>query len=63
MKVAIISRTRPEITKMAPLIRELQAQGADLFVPHIGQHYSYNLDRIFFDELGLSAPTSGAIAK
>jgi len=56
MRVSVIIGTRPEIIKMAPVIRELQAQGADFFVLHTGQHYSYNLDRIFFEELELSAP-------
>jgi UDP-N-acetylglucosamine 2-epimerase (non-hydrolysing) len=56
MKVSVIIGTRPEIIKMAPVIRELQAQGVDFFILHTGQHYSYNLDRIFFEELELLAP-------
>ena len=56
MKGSVIIGTRPEIIKMAPVIRELQTQRAGFFILHTGQHYSYNLDRIFFDELELSAP-------
>ncbi len=53
MKIAIIVGTRPEIIKMTPVIRELEGQNADYFILHTGQHYSYNLDRIFFEQLQL----------
>ena len=43
----------PEIIKMAPVIRELEKQGRDYFILHTGQHYSYNLDRVFFEQLRL----------
>lgn len=56
MKTSVILGTRPEIIKMAPVIRELEHQGLDFFILHTGQHYSYNLDRIFFEELELLAP-------
>ena len=53
LKIAIVLGTRPEIIKMAPVIRELETRGVDFFVLHTGQHYSYNLDRVFFEELKL----------
>jgi UDP-N-acetylglucosamine 2-epimerase (non-hydrolysing) len=53
MKIAIILGTRPEIIKMAPVIRELEKRQAGYFILHTGQHYSYNLDRVFFEQLGL----------
>jgi len=56
MKVSVIIGTRPEIIKMASVIREMEREGLDLFILHTGQHYSYNLDRIFFQELGLPEP-------
>jgi len=31
-------------------------QDLDYFILHTGQHYSYNLDRIFFEDLELPAP-------
>jgi UDP-N-acetylglucosamine 2-epimerase (non-hydrolysing) len=55
MKISIILGTRPEIIKMSPVIRELEDQGLDYFILHTGQHYSYNLDKIFFEELELPA--------
>ena len=51
LKIAIILGTRPEIIKMAPLIRELEIREADYFILHTGQHYSYNLDGVFFDHI------------
>ena len=56
MKAAIILGTRPEIIKMSPVIRELEHQELDYFILHTGQHYSYNLDKIFFEQMGLSSP-------
>jgi UDP-N-acetylglucosamine 2-epimerase (non-hydrolysing) len=53
MKVAVVLGTRPEIIKMAPVVRELQRQKNDFFVLHTGQHYSYDLDRVFFEQLSL----------
>ena len=53
MSIAIILGTRPEIIKMAPVIRECQRRGLDHFVLHTGQHYSYEMDRVFFEQLEL----------
>lgn len=38
---------------MSPVIRECDRLGLDYFILHTGQHYSYNMDRIFFDQLEL----------
>lgn len=53
MKVSIILGTRPEIIKMSPIIRKCESQNLDYFILHTGQHYSYELDRVFFEELEL----------
>lgn len=55
-KIAIVIGTRPEIIKMAPVIRECQARGVDFFIIHSNQHYSAQMDAIFFDQLELPAP-------
>jgi UDP-N-acetylglucosamine 2-epimerase (non-hydrolysing) len=47
--------TRPEITKLSPVLPRLDRQVAHTIV-HSGQHYSYEMDAQFFDELGLRAP-------
>ena len=53
MKVAVVLGTRPEIIKMASVIRELEKTSTDYFILHTGQHYSYNLDKVFFEQLNL----------
>ena len=53
MRIAIVLGTRPEIIKMAPVIRECERRNLDYFVLHTGQHYSYTMDSIFFEQLEL----------
>jgi UDP-N-acetylglucosamine 2-epimerase (non-hydrolysing) len=53
MKVALILGTRPEIIKMSPIIRECEKQDIDHYILHTGQHYSYEMDRVFFEQLRL----------
>lgn len=55
-KIAVVLGTRPEIIKMSPVIRALEARHLDHFVLHTGQHYSYNMDRVFFESLRLKPP-------
>ena len=38
---------------MSPVIRECERRGLEYFILHTGQHYSYNMDRVFFEQLGL----------
>ena len=52
-RIAIVLGTRPEIIKMSPVIRECKRLGLDYFILHTGQHYSYNMDRVFFEQLEL----------
>jgi UDP-N-acetylglucosamine 2-epimerase (non-hydrolysing) len=52
VKVAVVVGTRPEIIKMAPIIRELR----DFYVIHTGQHYDYAMDEVFFEQLKLAKP-------
>lgn len=56
MKLSIIVGTRPEIIKMASVIQACQRRGVDFFILHTGQHYSQNMDKVFFEELGLPEP-------
>lgn len=56
MKLSIIVGTRPEIIKMSPIIRECIRKNLDYFILHTGQHYTYEMDRIFFDQLELPKP-------
>ncbi len=56
MTVAILVGTRPEIIKMAPLVRACTERGVPFRLLHTGQHYSYEMDGVFFEELGLPTP-------
>jgi len=56
MKISIILGTRPEIIKMSSIIRECRKRKLNYFILHTNQHYSANLDKIFFDELKIPRP-------
>ena len=53
MKPAIVFGTRPEIIKLAPVIRALEARGISTLLIHTGQHYDYEMSRVFLEELEL----------
>lgn len=55
--IAVVLGTRPEIIKMAPVIYELKKKGMKFTIIHSGQHYSYEMDRVFFKQLHLPNPT------
>lgn len=54
-KIVTIAGTRPEWTKLSALIPVLDKEFNHILV-HTGQHYSYNMDKIFFEELKLRDP-------
>lgn len=55
-KIGIVLGTRPEIIKLAPVILELEKRQVPYFVIHTGQHYSDNMDSIFWRILRLPLP-------
>jgi UDP-N-acetylglucosamine 2-epimerase (non-hydrolysing) len=57
LKLAIVVGTRPEIIKLAPVIRACVARQVPFTVIHTGQHYSFELDGVFFAQLALPAPS------
>lgn len=56
MKHALIFGTRPEIIKMSPLMRFFENSEKEYFMIHTNQHYSANMDEVFFKELVLPKP-------
>ena len=54
--IAVVLGTRPEIIKMSPIIRHLQAADAPYIIVHTGQHYSKEMDLQFFEDLSLPIP-------
>jgi len=57
--VMIVVGTRPEIIKMAPIIRALQKNKIPIIFVHCGQHYDYNMSQQFIEELELPEPNYG----
>lgn len=54
-KVMTIVGTRPEIIKLARVMDELEKFTNHVLV-HTGQNYDYELNQIFFDDLGVKKP-------
>jgi UDP-N-acetylglucosamine 2-epimerase (non-hydrolysing) len=55
-RIAVVAGTRPEIIKMAPVIRALRRTDIPMTFVHCGQHYDYNMSRQFIDDLELPPP-------
>ncbi len=56
--VVVVTGTRPEIIKMAPIIRALNKADMPHIFVHCGQHYDYNMAQQFIENLELSAPNN-----
>lgn len=54
-KVMTIVGTRPELIKMSRVIAEFDTHTNHLLV-HTGQNYDYELNQLFFDDLGIRKP-------
>jgi len=55
MKVMTIIGTRPEVIKLCRIIHELD-QHTDHTLVHSGQNYDYELNEVFFQQLGIRKP-------
>jgi UDP-GlcNAc3NAcA epimerase len=55
MKIISVIGARPQFIKYAPLSKELRRLHHDVLI-HTGQHYDYNMNKVFFDELGIPKP-------
>mgnify|MGYP003286259521 CR=1 FL=1 len=55
LKLMTIVGTRPEIIKMSSIIKKCDQYFNHILV-HTGQNYDYELNEIFFNELGLRSP-------
>ncbi len=55
LKLLIIVGTRPEIIRLAAIIKKCRLY-FDTILAHTGQNYDYNLNGIFFKDLNLEAP-------
>lgn len=55
MRVCTVVGTRPEIIRLSRVIAALDRTCEQILV-HTGQSYDYELNQVFFDELGIRAP-------
>jgi UDP-N-acetylglucosamine 2-epimerase (non-hydrolysing) len=55
LKVMTVVGTRPEIIKLSQVIKELDSH-VDHILVHTGQNYDYELNELFFEQLGIRKP-------
>lgn len=55
LRLMTIVGTRPEIIRLAAVIKKCDTYFEQILV-HTGQNYDYELNQVFFDDLGLRAP-------
>ena len=57
LKVMTVVGTRPEIIRLSRVIAALdQSEAIEHIIVHTGQNYDYELNQIFFDDLGIRKP-------
>lgn len=57
LKVLTVVGTRPEIIRLSCVLKKLDASEAiDHILVHTGQNYDYELNEVFFEDLGLRKP-------
>jgi len=65
-KLILVAGARPNFMKIAPIIRRLKAQSdpqitqiaqIEYRIVHTGQHYDYEMSRVFFNELEIPIPS------
>src|SRR3989337_3871066 len=52
----VVVGTRPEIIKMAPVVRALKKNKVPFLFVRCGQHYDYNMSQQFIEDLELPVP-------
>jgi UDP-N-acetylglucosamine 2-epimerase (non-hydrolysing) len=56
-RIAVIVGTRPQIIKTAPVVRKLaRSNECKLLIVHTGQHYDFELSKIFLNEMKFPDP-------
>lgn len=57
LKVLTVVGTRPEIIRLACVLQKLdQSEAIEHILVHTGQNYDYELNEVFFEDLGLRRP-------
>ncbi len=55
-KIVTVVGTRPQFIKMAQVSKELAKNNIEEIVVHTGQHYDYEMNKIFFEQLKIAEP-------
>lgn len=55
LRLMVVMGTRPEIIKLSEIVKKADHY-FDLSIVHTGQNYDYELNRVFFEELGIREP-------
>jgi len=55
MKIATVVGARPQFIKLAPVSQKIRQKCNEILI-HTGQHYDYEMSKVFFNELGIPAP-------
>lgn len=55
-KIFIVAGARPNFMKVAPLVKQLKKDNFAFMLIHTGQHYDYEMSKIFFDDLEIPTP-------
>jgi UDP-N-acetylglucosamine 2-epimerase (non-hydrolysing) len=56
MKICIVLSTRPEIIKLAPIIKILKSKKEKFFLVNTNQHYINIMSKVFFDYFNIPKP-------
>lgn len=57
LKVMTVVGTRPEIIRLSRVLSALDnSEAIEHIIVHTGQNYDYELNQIFFEDLGLRKP-------
>ena len=56
-KIYLVAGARPNFMKIAPIVRALRDHESLTYsIVHTGQHYDYQMNDVFFEELGIPEP-------
>lgn len=56
MLAVLVAGARPNFIKIAPIVKQLDINDIQYLIVHTGQHYDYNMSKIFFQQLSLPEP-------
>jgi UDP-GlcNAc3NAcA epimerase len=56
VKIVSVVGARPQFIKVKPIVDELERKRIQHILIHTGQHYDYEMSKVFFDELKLPKP-------